>query len=73
MFVNKSISNLLPPIFKNWFIFCFEIHNHNPVLSSTDKLFKPSYRTDSYGKISVIISGINYCNKTQNIPEGRSV
>ena len=72
-FVSKSINNLLPPIFKNWFIFFSEIHNYNIVLSSTDKLFKPSYRTDSYGKNSVIISVINCWNKTQNMLEGQSI
>ena len=64
IFVSKSINNLLPPIFKNWFIFCSEIRNSNTVSSSTDKLFKPSYRTDSYGKNSGIISAINCWNKT---------
>ena len=73
IFVSKSINNLLPPIFKNWFIFCSEIHNYNTVSSSTDKLFKPSYRTDSYGKNSVIISAINCWNKTQNILDGQSL
>ena len=43
IFVSKSINNLLPLIFKNWFIFCSGIHNYNTVSSSTDKLFKPSY------------------------------
>ena len=28
-FVSKSINNLLPSIFKNWFIFCTEIHNYS--------------------------------------------
>ena len=42
IFVSKSINNLLPPIFKNWFIFCSEIHNYNTVSSSTYKLFKLS-------------------------------
>ena len=55
IFVSKSINNLLSPIFKNWFIFCSEIHIYNTVSSSTDKLFKPLYRTDSCGKNSVII------------------
>ena len=43
------------------------------VSSSTDKLFKPSYRTDSCRKNSVIISAINYWNKTQNMLEGQSL
>ena len=65
MFISKSINNLLPPIFKNWFIFCSDIYNYDTVSSSADKLFKPSYRTDLYGKNSVIIDAINCCNKLQ--------
>ena len=73
IFVSKSINNLLPPIFKNWFIFCSEMHSYNTVSSATDKLFKPSHRTDSYGKNSLIISAINCWNKTQNILDGQSL
>ena len=50
IFTRKSIKNLLPPIFKNCFIFCSNIHNYDTVSSLADKLFKPLYRTDSYGK-----------------------
>ena len=31
IFISKSIDNLLPSIFKNWFIFCSEIHNYETV------------------------------------------
>ena len=65
--ISKSINNLLQPIFKDWFIFCSEIHNYDTVLSSTDKLFRRSYRTDSYGKNSVIVRAIDCWNKTQNM------
>ena len=27
IFINKSFNNLLPPVFKSWFIFCSDIHN----------------------------------------------
>ena len=60
IFVNESTNNLLPQIFKNWFIFCSEIQNYDTVSSSTNKLFQPSNRTDSYGKNSIIVSSINY-------------
>ena len=50
IFINKSFNNLLPPVFKSWFIFCSNIHNYRTVSSTADKIFKPSYRTDSYGK-----------------------
>ena len=48
--IRKSINNVLLPISKNWFAFYSEIHNYDAVSSLADKLFKSSYRTDSYGK-----------------------
>ena len=73
MVISKSINNLLPPIFKNWFIFCSDTHNYDTVSSSADKLFMPSYRTDSYGKNAVITGAINYWNKSQNILKNQSL
>ena len=67
MLLRSLINNLLPPIFKNWFIFCSEIQNYDTVLSSADKLFKTSYRDDSYGKNKLdmthreIFAGIYFC------------
>ena len=58
LFINKSFKNLLPPVFKSWFIFCSEVHNYQRISSTADKIFKPSYRTDSYGKNSIISSEI---------------
>ena len=46
-------------MFKNWFIFCSKIHNYDTVSSSADKLFKPSYRTDSYLQV-LLIAGVKY-------------
>ena len=40
-------------------MFCSKIHNYDTVSSTADKLFKPLYRTDSYGENSVIIGDIN--------------
>ena len=37
IFVSKLINNLPPPIIKNWFIFCPEIHSYNTVASSADE------------------------------------
>ena len=58
LFINKSLNNLLPPIFKNWFTFCSDVHNYQTVSSTSDKIFKPSYRTDSFGKSFITIVGI---------------
>ena len=32
IFIHKSFNNLLPPIFKSWFIFCSDIHNYQTVV-----------------------------------------
>ena len=66
LFIKKSFNNLLPPIFKSWFAFCFDVHNYQTVSSTSDKIFKPSYRTDSYGKNSITIGAIISWNKTQH-------
>ena len=66
LFINKSFNNLLPPIFKRWFNFCSDVHNYQTISSAADKIFKPSYRTDSYGKNSITIGAINSWNNTQN-------
>ena len=66
LFINKSFNNLLPPVFKSWFTFCSEVNNYQTVSSTADKIFKPSYRTDSYGKNSITIEAINSWNKTQH-------
>ena len=50
LFIKKSFNNLLPPIFKSWFTFCSDVHNYQTVSSTANKIFQPSYRTDSYGK-----------------------
>ena len=57
LFINKSFNNLLPPIFKSWFTFCSDLHNYHTVspTPTADKIFKPSYRTDSYGKNSITL------------------
>ena len=66
LFINKSFSNLLPPIFKSWFIFCSDVHNYQTVSSTVNKISKPSYRTDSYGKNSITVGAIDSWNKTQH-------
>ena len=72
IFISKSINNILLTIFRNWFIFCSEIHNYDTVSLSTGKLSKPSYRTDSYAKNYIIVNAINSRNKTQNMLGGHS-
>ena len=66
LFINKSFNNLLPPIFKSWFTFCSDVHNYHTVSSIVDKIFKPSYRTDSYGKKFNHFRSHYSWNKTQH-------
>ena len=66
LFINKSFNNLLPTIFKSWFTFCSDIHNYQRVPSTSDKIRKPSYGTDSSGKNSITIGAINSWSKIQH-------
>ena len=66
LFISKLFNNLLPPIFKSWLTFCSNVHNYQTVSSTADKIFKPCYRTDSYGKNSITIAAINSWNNTQH-------
>ena len=66
LFINKYFNNLFPPIFKSWSNFCSDLHNYHTVSSTTDKIFKTSYRIDSYGKNSITLGAINNWNKTQH-------
>ena len=66
LFINNSFNNLIPPIYKSWFTFCSDLHNYHTVWSTANKIFKPSYRTDSYGRNSITLGAINSWNKTQH-------
>ena len=65
-FISKSINNLLPSLFNNWFVFSSDTHKYNTSWSSNDKLQKYSYRTNTYSKNSIIISAIESWNNSQN-------
>ena len=58
LFISKSINNLLPSLFNNWFVFSSVTHKYNTSWSSNDKLQKYSYRTTTYGKNSTTASAI---------------
>ena len=66
LFINKSFNNLLPLIFKSWFTVCSDAHNYQTVSSTADKIYKPSCKTDPYGKNSIPIGAIISWNKTQH-------
>ena len=65
-FISKSINNLLPSFFNNWFVFSSDTQKYNTSWSSNDKLQKYSYRTNTYGKNSIIIGAIESWNSSQN-------
>ena len=56
---------ILPTIFDKWFKLFSDIHNYNLPASSTGKLFKPSFWSNSYRKKSLTISAVNAWNKIQ--------
>ena len=66
LFISKSINNLLPSLFNNWFVFSSDAHKYNTSWSSNDKLQKYSYRANTYGKNSIIIRAIESWNNGQN-------
>lgn len=65
IFVNKSLNNLLPSIFQNWFSFSSDIHPYRTSSSSLCLLHIPSFNTNKYGKHSIITSAIYSWNHTQ--------
>ena len=65
LLISKFINSLLPPVFNNWFTFCSNVHNYETTSSATCKLFKPSFRTNLYGKNSITVNAIDAWNKAQ--------
>ena len=65
LLISKFINSLLPPVFNNWFTFCSNVHNYETTSSATCKLFKPSFRTNMYGKNSITVNAIDAWNKAQ--------
>ena len=67
LFVSKSINNILPSLFNDWFLFSSDQHNYETSCSSLGNLHKPSYKTNLYGKNSIIVSAINAWNNSQKL------
>ena len=64
-FGDFCVNNLLPPIFNDWFTFVSTQHSYQTSSSTKEKLFKPSFKTISYGKTSVVASSIQSWNNAQ--------
>ena len=57
LLVSKPINNLLHSLLNVWFLFSSEQH----------KFHKPSYKTNIYGKNSIVVSAINAWNNSQKL------
>ena len=62
LFISKALNNMLPPIFKNWFQFCYNIPHYSTTSFVKDHLHKKSFRTNNFGKFSVTVSAIDSWN-----------
>ena len=67
LFVSKSINNLLPSLFNDWFLFSSDQHNYETSCSSLGNLHKSSYKTNLHGKSPIIVSAINAWNNSQKL------
>ena len=66
LFVSKSISNLLPSLFNDWFLFSSDQQNYETSWSSLGNLHMPSYKTNTNGNNS-IVNTINAWNNSQRL------
>ena len=60
------MNNMLPPIFKNWFQFCYNINHYSTTFFKKDHLHKKSFRTNNSGKFSVTESATDSWNKIKD-------
>ena len=59
LFVSKSlINNLTPSAFSTWFSFSSDQHNYETSSSTQGNLTKLFYKTNRYGKYSIIVSPV---------------
>ena len=56
-FISKSLNNLSPSVFNTWFSFSSDQHNYETSSSTQGNLTKLFYKTNRYGKYSIIVSG----------------
>ena len=60
-FICQQIDQQIDTIILNtWFSFSLDQHNYETSSSRQGNLIKSSYRTNRYGKYSIIASAINY-------------
>ena len=66
-FVSKSINNLLPSLFDDWFLFSSDQHSYKTFWYFRGNLYESSYKTNFYDKNSIIGSPINAWNNSQKL------
>ena len=57
---------MLPPIIKNWFQFCYNIHRCSKNFSIRGHLHKKSFRSNKFRKFIVTASYIDSWNEVQD-------
>ena len=67
LFVKKSINNLLPSLFNNWFLFSSDERNYETSWFSFGNLHERSNKTNTYGKNSIVVRVINAWNNSQKL------
>ena len=61
--VSRSISKLTPSVFNTWFRFSSDQLNYKTSCSRQGNLIKSSYRTNRYGKYSIIACAVDSWKK----------
>ena len=62
-----KFSDKVTSLFNDWFLFSSDQHNYETSWSSLGNLHKASYKTNLYGKNSIIVSAINAWNNSQKL------
>ena len=63
LFVSKSLNNPSPSVFNTWFRFSSDQHNYETSSSTQGNLTKLFYKTNKYGKYSIIVRAVEVWNK----------
>ena len=66
VFVFKSINNLLPTTFCNWFHWAVNIHSHQTRFAHNNNLYLPRVKTSHYGLKSIKYTGPKLWNNLTN-------
>ena len=65
LFVSKFVNSLTRSVFNTWFNLSSDQHNYETSSFRQDNFIKSSYRTNGYGKYSIIASAADSWKKIQ--------